>query len=106
MFKKLLSFYKTSAPSATKVESGQADGLYKKLRMQTFIAATLGYSLYYVCRTSLNVMKQPIIDSGALNATQLGVIGACLYWAYAVGKFVGASSFRLDSNFLFDLVLK
>lgn len=88
MFKQLLSFYKTSAPSATNVESGQADGLYKKLRMQTFIAATLGYSLYYVCRTSLNVMKQPIVDSGALNATQLGVIGACLYWAYAVGKFV------------------
>jgi OPA family sugar phosphate sensor protein UhpC-like MFS transporter len=33
-------------------------------------------------------MKQPIIDSGMLDATQLGIIGACLYWAYAVGKFV------------------
>ena len=33
-------------------------------------------------------MKQPIIDSGFLNATQLRLIGACLYWAYAAGKFV------------------
>ena len=88
MFKKLISFYKTSAPSAVKVPADKVDGRYKKLRIQTFIAGTLGYSLYYVCRTSLNVMKQPIIDCGFLNATQLGLIGACLYWAYAAGKFV------------------
>ena len=88
MLKKILSFYKISAPSETQVHECKAHGYYKKLRIQAFIAATLGYSLYYVCRTSLNVMKQPIIDSGFLNATQLGLIGACLYWAYAVGKFV------------------
>ena len=88
MFKRILSFYKTSQPSAVKVPAEKVDGYYKKLRIQTFVAGTLGYSLYYVCRTSLNVMKQPIIDSGFLNATQLGLIGACLYWAYAAGKFV------------------
>lgn len=85
---KFLDFYRTSRPSENKVPAAQADKLYKSLRFQTFVAGTLGYSLYYVCRTSLNVMKQPIIDSGFLNATQLGMIGACLYWAYAVGKFV------------------
>lgn len=88
MLKRLLSFYKTSQPSLAKVPSDKVEGCYKKLRIQAFIAGTLGYSLYYVCRTSLNVMKQPIIDSGFLNATQLGLIGACLYWAYAAGKFV------------------
>ena len=88
MFKKFLSFYKTSAPATTKVAEDKVEGLYKKLRIQTFIAGTIGYSLYYVCRTSLNVMKQPIIDSGFLSATELGLIGACLYWAYAAGKFV------------------
>lgn len=36
----------------------------------------------------MGVMKQPLIDAGLLNATQLGIIGACLYWTYAVGKFV------------------
>ena len=88
MIKRLLAFYKTSHPAIQQVPSDQVDKKYKKLRLQAFVAATLGYSLYYVCRTSLNVMKQPIIDSGCLNATQLGLIGACLYWAYAVGKFV------------------
>ena len=88
MLKRILSFYKTSQPSSLKVSAEKVDGYYKKLRIQAFIAGTLGYSLYYVCRTSLNVMKQPIIDSGFLNATQLGLIGACLYWAYAAGKFV------------------
>lgn len=88
MFKRLISFYKTNRPSADCVPADKVDGCYKKLRIQAFIAGTMGYSLYYVCRTSLNVMKQPIIDSGFLNATQLGLIGACLYWAYAAGKFV------------------
>ena len=88
MFKRLLSFYRTSAPSAVKVPAEKVQGCYKSLRIQAFIAGTLGYSLYYVCRTSLNVMKQPIIDSGFLSATELGLIGACLYWAYAAGKFV------------------
>ena len=37
--------------------------LYKKLRWQSFIAGTVGYSLYYVCRTSLNVVKKPILES-------------------------------------------
>ena len=36
----------------------------------------------------MGVMKQPLIDAGLLNATQLGIIGACLYWVYAVGKLV------------------
>ena len=88
MLKRILSFYKTSQPSAVRIPAEKVGGYYKKLRIQAFIAGTLGYSLYYVCRTSLNVMKQPIIDSGFLNATQLGLIGACLYWAYAAGKFV------------------
>ena len=84
----IFNFFKTSAPAKTMVPAAQQESVYKKLRFQSFVAATLGYSLYYVCRTSLNVMKQPIIDSGMLDATQLGIIGACLYWAYAAGKFV------------------
>ena len=68
---------------------------YKRQRIQTFLAATFGYALYYVCRLSMGVMKQPLIDAGLLSATQLGVIGACLYWTYAVGKLV--NGFLADS---------
>lgn len=88
MLGKLLNFYKISAPSERKVDAAKSDKTYKRLRMSTFLAATFGYSLYYVCRTSLNVVKQPIIDSGFLDASQLGVIGSALLASYAVGKFV------------------
>ena len=33
-------------------------------------------------------MKKPILDSGMLDATQLGIIGSALLFAYAIGKFV------------------
>ena len=74
MLKRFLEFYRVSGPSVAKVPTEKADKTYRKLRTQAFIAATIGYSLYYVCRTSLNVMKQPIIDAGFLDATQLGII--------------------------------
>ena len=82
------SFFKTSEPSECKVPLEKQDKLYKKLRFQTFVAGTLGYSLYYVCRTGLNVVKGPIINEGFLTATQLGAISSCLLYAYAAGKFV------------------
>lgn len=85
----LLSFFRKSEPA---VPFGGDDAarmkLYKKLRFQSFVAGTVGYSLYYVCRTSLNVVKKPILESGALDASQLGLIGSALLFAYAIGKFV------------------
>lgn len=82
------SFFKTSEPSETKVPLEKQDKVYKSLRFQTFLAGLLGYSLYYVCRTGLNVVKGPIIEEGFLTATQLGAISSCLLYAYAAGKFV------------------
>ena len=85
----LTRFYRISSPVPRRqLDPAQEQKLYKRLRLQAFIAATLGYSLYYVCRTSLNVMKKPILDSGTLDATQIGVISSALLFAYAVGKFV------------------
>ena len=82
-------FYRISPPtSAREMDAAARSKYYRRLRLQAFAAATLGYSFYYVCRTSLNVMKKPILDSGALDASQLGVIGSVLLFAYAVGKFV------------------
>ncbi len=90
------NFFKMSAPAAAKVAPEKADKYYKSLRMQSFLSATFGYALYYVCRLSMGVMKQPLIDAGLLNAAQLGIIGACLYWAYAAGKLV--NGFLADSS--------
>ncbi len=86
---RLVSFYRISDPApACDLDEKARTQYYRRLRLQAFTAATIGYSLYYVCRTSLNVMKKPILDSGALDATQLGAIGSALLFAYAVGKFV------------------
>lgn len=82
-------FYRISAPVPVRdTDRTQCDKRYRCLRLQAFTAATLGYSLYYVCRTSLNVMKKPILDSGSLDASQLGVIGSALLFAYAFGKLI------------------
>ena len=81
-------FFRVSDPSAAKLPPEKQDRSYKRWRMQSFLAITFGYALYYVCRLSIGVMKQPLIDAGLLSATQLGIIGACLYWSYAVGKLV------------------
>ena len=89
-------FYRVSGPANYKVAPDKVDKTYKRLRLQAFLAGTFGYALYYVCRLSMGVMKQPIIDAGLLNATQLGIIGACLYWAYALGKLV--NGFLADSS--------
>ena len=83
-----LDFYKISGPSARKVDSDRVAETWRKKRFQDFLAGTFAYALYYVCRLSMGVMKQPLIDAGLLSATQLGIVGACLYWCYAVGKFV------------------
>lgn len=86
---RITRFYRISGPASRREMSEEArTKYYRRLRLQAFTAATLGYSLYYVCRTSLNVMKKPLLDSGTLDASQLGVIGSALLFAYAVGKFV------------------
>ena len=90
LFTKIGNFYAISSPAPLSDDVGtpKGDKRYRRLAFESFVAATVGYSLYYVCRTSLNVMKKPIIDSGFLDAAELGVIGSALLFAYAVGKAV------------------
>ncbi len=84
----LYSYFRISKPSEEKVPESQVQSRYKSLRNRTFWAATIAYSLYYVCRMSLSVVKQPIIDAGGLTPGQLGIIGSSLLFIYAVGKFM------------------
>lgn len=84
----LYSFYRISKPSSGQIEPEKVDKEYKSLRNRTFWGVTVAYSLYYVCRMSLSVVKQPLIDEGVLSAGQLGLIGSALLFVYAVGKFM------------------
>ena len=84
----LYSFYRISKPSRTTVPEDEVNAKYTSTRNRTFWGVTVAYSLYYVCRMSLSVVKQPLIDEGVLTAGQLGIIGSALLFVYAVGKFM------------------
>lgn len=59
-----------------------------RLQRSVFVSATVGYSIYYVCRLSLSVVKAPLVQEGVLTESQLGLVGSGLFYAYAAGKFV------------------
>ena len=102
MLKQLINFYKVSSPrpcnretlssfdkcrldSDTRINSDSRR--LKYLKWSTFLSATFGYGMYYVCRLSLNVVKKPIVDEGIFSETELGIIGSVLFFTYAIGKF-------------------
>jgi OPA family sugar phosphate sensor protein UhpC-like MFS transporter len=63
-------------------------------RWSVFLTITFGYAFFYTVRLSFSVAKKPLIDSGFLNADQLGKLGFALLVAYAVGKL--ANGFIAD----------
>lgn len=90
MFQSIISFYKKSKPATQSYEADEqtTNRYLTRLQWSSFLAGTIGYSLYYVCRTSLNVVKKPIMESGLFDAQHLGIIGSTLLFAYAIGKLV------------------
>lgn len=84
----LLKFYRISKPASYTVKGDELVKTYKSLRNRTFWGATAAYSLFYLCRLSMGVVKKPLIDEGLFSAVELGVIASAFYFVYAVGKFV------------------
>lgn len=75
-------FQKSPVAPLCEESEQQRQHRFKRMQWSSFVAITLGYSMYYVCRTSLNVVKKPIMDAGFLDATQLGVISSALLSNY------------------------
>lgn len=86
MGNKLLDFYKISPPASGGETDSERSARFKRIRWATFLSATTGYGIYYVCRLSMNVVRKPIVEEGVFTETQLGIIGSCLFFVYAVGK--------------------
>lgn len=84
----LFKFYRISKASSDKVDAGEVGIVYKSLRNRTFWGATAAYSLFYLCRLSMGVVKKPLIDEGLFSAAELGIIASAFYFVYAIGKFV------------------
>ena len=87
-FMGLYSFYRVSKPSVDKVPEGKVKEQYNRLRNRTFWGATAAYSLFYLCRLSMGVVKKPLIDEGLFSASELGIIASAFYFIYAIGKFL------------------
>ena len=88
MFRSILNFYRVSKARPCSFASPEEQR--KKMtyyKWSTFLSATLGYGMYYVCRLSLNVVKKPIVEEGVFSETELGIIGSVLFFTYAIGKF-------------------
>ena len=81
-------YFRISKPSAERVPEEKVDSTYRRLRSQTVWGVTVAYSLFYVCRMTLSIVKQPLIDGDIFNTGQLGLIGSALLFVYAVGKFI------------------
>ncbi|MGL4293155.1 MAG: MFS transporter [Bacteroidales bacterium] len=87
MLNKILDFYKISKPTQTLSDPEEIKKRFKYCQWATFLAATLGYGIYYVCRLGLNVVKKPMVDEGIFSTAELGIIGSVFYITYAIGKF-------------------
>ena len=88
IFKSIIEFYKVSKPKPCNGGwTPESERKLKRLQWSTFLSATLGYGMYYVCRLSLNVVKKPIVEEGIFSETELGIIGSVLFFTYAIGKF-------------------
>ncbi|MCK7536484.1 MAG: MFS transporter [Marinilabiliales bacterium] len=82
----------------------KVDATYKRLRLQVFLGAFVGYAAYYLVRKNLALaipgMIQPV-ESGGLGYTklQLGIALSAISIAYAFSKFLmGALSDRSDAR--------
>ena len=84
----LYRFYRISKPSDARISEDKVQDTYRMLRNRTFWGTTAAYSLFYLCRLSMGVVKKPLIDEGLFSAAQLGVIASAFYFVYAVGKFI------------------
>ncbi len=84
MMSGLLSFFRASPEKSAGAFNEQR---FRFVRWQTFLAMTLAYVTFYVCRLSFTVAKSALVDLG-ISPSELGMIGSALFFSYAIGKFV------------------
>ncbi len=82
----LLRFFKTGPEKPLIEDPGELDRLYRKARIASVTAVTLGYGCAYTCRLSFAVAKKPLADAGLFSADQLGLIGSVFFYTYAIAK--------------------
>lgn len=82
----LLRFFATGPDIAIMSDKAEIDRLYRHHRVRVMWGITLCYGIVYMCRLSLGMVKQPLINGGIFTPVDLGTIGSTLFYAYAFGK--------------------
>jgi MFS transporter, OPA family, sugar phosphate sensor protein UhpC len=83
----LVAWYRTAPDAPPRTDTpAEVARVYEARRWSVFLSCTLGYALFYTCRLSLSVAKEPLLAEGVFTAAQLGTIGAALKFVYAFGK--------------------
>ena len=101
----MFNFLKSSPP-ATKIPEDQIKSVYKKSRIQVFIAIYWGYMLYYFVRMNFTFAKPFLINELGLTIDQVGLIGAALGPAYGLSKLVmGAVSDKSNPKYFLAIGL-
>ena len=81
VWRKILDFYRISSSAE---QAGEDKKRFNRVRWATFLSATMGYGIYYVCRLSMNVVRKPIVDAGVFTESQLGSLAPafslCMRW--------------------------
>ncbi|WP_434643352.1 MFS transporter [Klebsiella sp. I138] len=78
------AFFRAAPPKAAAQFS---EPHFRWVRWQTFLAMTIAYVTFYVCRLSFTVAKSALVELG-ISPTELGMIGSALFFSYAIGKLV------------------
>ena len=84
----IVEFFRTGADKPLLQDKQQIDRIYQRKRFSVFWTLVLGYGFFYTCRLSLSVTKKHLIEAGVLDASELGIIGASLFYVYAFGKAI------------------
>ncbi len=88
MVNKFIRYFKTGPDLPLIEDREKVRTKYESKRLRIFTWLILGYGFFYTCRLSLSVAKKPMLDAGILDVTEMGIIGAALFYVYAFGKCI------------------
>lgn len=90
----LTQFFLTGKDGERITDQSTIKQLFDRRRMSVFLSITLGYALFYVLRLNFSVVKKPLLNSGLLDANQIGIMGSLFFATYGIGKCL--NSFLAD----------
>ena len=106
MLNLIWNFFRT-APDAVPMTDGEAiKKKFNAMRWRVFASITIGYAFYYIIRQSYSVIKKPLLASGIVTPTEIGIIGSVFFVTYGLGKFTNSFlADRMNNKGFFSLGL-